>query len=243
MRLPVQLPPGVKRAGTAYLSSGRWYEANLMRWFEGSMRPVGGWDAIDSEPAESLGATSVQGVPRGLLIWRGNDGTVYLAIATTSHIYAYSEGFLQDITSVGTVVTPPPLNTNPYGDPTVYGSPDTYGGLPPEEPGVPGGPLVADDDSLWSLDTFGQFLVGVFAPADGKLRVWELEGTMEEAAPGGESVDGAPLDNRAVVVTPERFVFLLGAGGDARRIVWANQERIAGEHRRQRKAGRPSVTA
>lgn len=227
-RLPVQIPPGVKRAGTAYLSQGRWYEANLMRWFEGSMRPVGGWEAVDSDPAESLGATSVQGTPRGLLIWRANDGTVYLAIGTTSNIYVYSAGLLTDITAVGTTVVPPPDGTNVYGDPTVYGSPDTYGGTPPEEPAAPSGPLIADDESLWSLDTFGQFLVGVFAPADGKLRMWELTGTMEEVAPGGESVDGAPIDNRAVVVTPERFVFLLGAGGDARRIVWPDQERISG---------------
>jgi len=170
----------------------------------------------------------VQGTPRGLLIWRANDGTVYLAIATTSNIYIYTDGLLSDITAVGTLAIPAPINGIPYGDPTVYGSPDPYGGTEVGEAVPPGGPLIADDDSLWSLDTFGQFLVGVLAPADGKLRVWELEGTMEEAAPGGESIDGAPTDNRAVVVTPERFVFLLGAGGIARRIVWADQERIGG---------------
>lgn len=228
MRLPIQLPPGVKRAGTAYLSQGRWYEANLMRWFEGSMRPVGGWEPVNAVAESVETPISVEGIPRGLLIWRANDGTVYLAIATTSHIYAYSNGVLEDITAVGTTVTPAPENTNVYGDPTVYGSPDTYGGTPAEDTPAPSGPLIADDESLWSLDTFGQFLVGVFAPADGRLRVWELTGNMEEAAPGGESVDEAPIDNRAVVVTPERFVFLLGAGGDARRIVWPDQERISG---------------
>ena len=37
-------PPGMFRNGTRYQSAGRWYDGNLVRWHEGAMRPVGGWE-------------------------------------------------------------------------------------------------------------------------------------------------------------------------------------------------------
>ena len=40
---PLQIPPGVYKNGTEYQSKGRWNNSNLVRWFEGTMRPVVGW--------------------------------------------------------------------------------------------------------------------------------------------------------------------------------------------------------
>ena len=34
---------GVYRNGTDLQSMGRWRDANLVRWHDGVMRPVGGW--------------------------------------------------------------------------------------------------------------------------------------------------------------------------------------------------------
>jgi len=42
--IPLSIPPGVYRSGTELQSAGRWYDANLVRWTEGSMEPVGGWE-------------------------------------------------------------------------------------------------------------------------------------------------------------------------------------------------------
>ena len=42
--IPLQLPPGVYRNGTDFESSNRWRDANLVRWRDGSLRPVGGWN-------------------------------------------------------------------------------------------------------------------------------------------------------------------------------------------------------
>jgi hypothetical protein len=39
-------PPGIYRNGTAYANDGKWYDANLVRWFENTMRPVGGWTPL-----------------------------------------------------------------------------------------------------------------------------------------------------------------------------------------------------
>jgi hypothetical protein len=44
--VPLNLPPGVFRPGTRYDARGRWFDANLVRWYENAMRPVGGWDAV-----------------------------------------------------------------------------------------------------------------------------------------------------------------------------------------------------
>ena len=41
--IPLQIPPGVHANGTVFESSNRWREASLVRWHDGSMRPVGGW--------------------------------------------------------------------------------------------------------------------------------------------------------------------------------------------------------
>lgn len=48
----LDLPPGVARNGTAYQNEGRWYDASLVRWFEKTMRPVGGWQALQRAPGE-----------------------------------------------------------------------------------------------------------------------------------------------------------------------------------------------
>jgi hypothetical protein len=44
--IKLKLPPGVYRNGTEYQSMGRWYDADLVRWIEGAMQPVGGWQKI-----------------------------------------------------------------------------------------------------------------------------------------------------------------------------------------------------
>lgn len=37
------IKPGVYKNGTRYQAKGRWYDANLVRWYEGIMGPIGGW--------------------------------------------------------------------------------------------------------------------------------------------------------------------------------------------------------
>ena len=44
MLIPLDIPPGVYKNGTDFESSNRWLDSNLVRWQDGSLRPVGGWD-------------------------------------------------------------------------------------------------------------------------------------------------------------------------------------------------------
>lgn len=41
--ITLDIPAGVVNHGTDYDSEGRWRTANLVRWEQGSMRPIGGW--------------------------------------------------------------------------------------------------------------------------------------------------------------------------------------------------------
>lgn len=72
----------------------------------------------------------------------------------------------------------------------------------------------------WVFDSFGEDLVAV-AHSDGKIRYMD-------SSTGGSDFDeidaSAPTDNLGVVVTPERFIVALGAGGNPTKVQWADQE-------------------
>ena len=42
MLIKLEIPPGLYKNGTEYQAAGRWTDANLVRWFENTLRPIGG---------------------------------------------------------------------------------------------------------------------------------------------------------------------------------------------------------
>ena len=203
--IPIKIPPGVYRNGTEYQASGRWYNSNLVRWFEGTLRPIGGW--------RKKSTTQMTGVCRALLTWRDNAGDRWIAAGTQSKLYVmYESGVLKDITPTGITTgladaaTKTGYGYAPYGT-SAYGvqRPDT-GKLTPA--------------TTWSLDTWGEYLIGC-SDADGKIYEWTLGFTTPTLA---AVVTNAPTSCKAVMSTAERFVFALGAGGNSRRVQWCDQE-------------------
>ena len=95
--IPLELPAGVVRNGTKLQSRGRWYDANLIRWRDGRMRPVGGWTQTT--------ATAVTGKGRSMFAWKDNSGKSLLAIGTATKLYIYSgsTGTPYDATPTGFV--------------------------------------------------------------------------------------------------------------------------------------------
>lgn len=209
----LKLPPGIYRNGTEYQALNRWYDSNLVRWFEGTIRPVGGWRPWQGGlPSEDL---TVEGVARGAYSWRTNDGTRYGAIGTNTNLYAFrasSEMF--DITPSGfTPGAADETQSVAYGA-GIYGS--TAYGIPRQEAGDP---IPA---ATWALDNFGQYLVGV-SSTDGVLYVWDLdESGLAEAIVATSGT--VPVDNLSLIVTSERFLFALGANGNPRSVQWSDQE-------------------
>ena len=47
MLVELNLQPGVYRNGSVREARGRYYDANLIRWKNGKMKPVGGWEKND----------------------------------------------------------------------------------------------------------------------------------------------------------------------------------------------------
>ena len=201
--IPLQIPPGVFKNGTEYQSKGRWNNSNLVRWFEGTIRPVGGW--------RKRTQTQLSGMARGLLNWRDNSNNRRIAIGTHSKLYVLSESnILTDITPTSfTVGDANAVQKIGYGY-GAYGE-SAYGVARPDLGSV-------TPATTWSLDTWGEYLVGC-SSKDGKLVEWPVDVNVDAAA-----ITNAPTSNTGLVVTQERFVFALGAGGNPRKVQWCDQE-------------------
>jgi len=203
MLIPLNLQPGIYKNGTNYQGKGRWTDANLVRWYEGTLRPVGGW--------RQRASGQVEGACRAILTWRSNANARWIALGTHTKLYVMNEaGTLTDITPSG--FTPGVANATlnlAYG-----GGP--YGLFSYGTPRADTGTVVPA--TTWTLDTWGEFLLGC-SNADGKIYEWDLDTDNDAVA-----LTNAPVNNKAVLVTAERFVFALGAGGNARRVAWSDQE-------------------
>lgn len=213
--IPLRFAPGVYKNGTEYQSRGRWRDADCVRWIEGTMRPIGGWSPLQVITAGvPSAAAALTGIPRGAMAWRTRDNVEWLAVGTTQKLYAYSRGELFDTTPTALVAGRENAGATdgigsygygPYGF-GLYGS---------------GSSAVAElEPDTWALDTFGNFLVGTLT-SDGRLFSWESNSGVDATV-----VAGAPINNRAVVVTPERFVFCLGSGGNRKQVSWAARETL-----------------
>lgn len=209
MLVPLTLPPGVFRNGTMLQSAGRWYDSQLVRWYEGQLRPIGGWEPVRTSAGA---AVTVTGTPRAMLGWRGVDNTSWLAVGTHSNLFAYSAGALTDITPTGGITgdvdTVVVSGSGNYGSGVygagVYGAGDSSG--------------VLREASMWHLDTFGDGTLVALHTRDRRLLSWD-QNTANDAAP----ISGAPSNSRGLVVTEERFLFALGADNNVRRVRWADQ--------------------
>ena len=201
--VPLAIPPGVYRNGTDYQTTGRWRDASLIRWIEGTMQPIGGW-------ANRVTVSSNRKV-RGSIAWRENGGSRWMAAGT------YEKLFVISASNTATDITPTGFTTGNesaalnlgygggfYGDYT-YGTPRqdvvTY-----------------TEATTWSLDNWGEYLVAC-SSKDGKIYEWQLNVASDAAL-----ISAAPTGNFGIVVTEERFLFALGAGGNARKVQWSDRE-------------------
>jgi hypothetical protein len=200
--LPLEIPPGVYSVGTDLDSSGRWLDANLVRWRDGSLRPVGGWQSYTDNTLSST--------PRSAHAWRTNAADRYVAFGAHDALYVMAaSGTISDITPAG--LTAGELDAALL---TGYGA-GLYG------VGLYGAPRIAttySEASTWALDNWGEYLVGC-SSADGVLYEWQLNTGTAAAA-----ISGAPTDCSGLAVTEERFLFALGAGGNPRKVQWSDRE-------------------
>jgi hypothetical protein len=214
MLVSLKIPPGVYRQGTEYQSQGRYFDADLVRWFEGTLRPVGGWRLYKTDTNLNV---SVMGKARGMHVWRNNGSARFGAIGTHTNLYAFGSDVTgtKDITPANLGTGFPDNNVNTGFGGGAYGV-NTYG-----TPRI--SQNVTQFATTWSMDNFGEQLVAVHSD-DGRLVYWDLMAAT--AVPVIATAGTTPLNNKGVLVTDERFVFLLQAGGNRRRIAWSDQENL-----------------
>lgn len=148
----LQIPPGMVRPGTVYDARGRWYDGNLVRWHEGALQAVGGWAVLSNATS-----AAISGPVRGMLAWRRNAGTGYVAFGTHEAIFVYSAGTLTDVTD-GSFTT---------------GAVDASGSF-----------YARTEANSWQFDTFGEDLVAV-AYSDGRILYWDSSAGGDVAALAG----------------------------------------------------------
>ena len=205
MYIPIKLPPGIYRNGTEYQAAGRWYDANLVRWYENTLRPMGGW--------RKRATGQMSGSCRGFITWRDNSANRWIAAGTHTKLYAMNEaGTLKEITPTGlTAGIDNAISKTGYGYST-YGT-LAYGTARPDTG-------LITPATTWSMDTWGEYLVAC-SNADGKLYEWQLGFTTPTIA---AVITNAPTSNKALIVTAERILMALGAGGNPRKVQWCDQE-------------------
>ena len=212
-RIPIFPRPGIYRGATPSVSAGRWFDMNGMRWRSGQLIPTGGSAALPGVLMDTPG--------RDMLTWHDNAGKRWGAFGTDAKLYVLDLelNVLHDITPAGVGPLEPPGALVGYGL-ADYGEADYGTARDPADIGVVDiSPILGD---MWSLDLFGQDLM-VVPTQDQHLFRWSPTTPTTPAA----IVTGAPASNSGVVVTDERHVVLLGAGGNARNIAWCDQENPA----------------
>lgn len=203
MLITLDFPPGLYANGTTQQAAGRWHDANLVRFHAGTVRPWGGWIAHSDE--------TVSGAARAMLTWTDNASASWIAIGAHDGLFAMNRvGALFDITPSGL--------TAGLAEATIGGGfgQGGFGGGGYGESG--GDPELVQPATVWSLDTFGENLVGCNG-ADGRLYKWLCD-TGEAAA----QIAGSPENCRALVVTETGHLMALGAQGDGRLVQWCDAQ-------------------
>lgn len=159
--VPINMPPGLVRGATPYDTPGRWYDANLIRWRQGVMEPIGGW--------VQQTATNLPLADRIRRIWRWRDNSNFLRtlVFTNAEVRAYSSssGYVDvspaDLADMGSAATSPVgYGVGAYGA-EAYGTARSAGSellsvLPP----------------AWSMDNWGEDVIAV-SSSDGRLAYYD----------------------------------------------------------------------
>lgn len=212
---PLDFPDGMSANGTIYQNAGLWYDGDRVRWHNGLLTPIGGWDrfiAAEDELDQVL-PDPVNQRARNIKAWRSNDGTSLYVVGHNQGLKAFTRASstVYDITPDDFVDQPPGAIVNDgYGDwfygTSFYGTPRPY-----------------NEQSInifnWCFRTWGQNLLAGQRGAPSKLYEWDSTLTNKAVA-----IADAPVDFDCFHVTEQRIVVTAGSALEPRLIQWSTSE-------------------
>ena len=167
--LPLDIPAGFYKNGTDFEGSNRWQEGSLVRWLDGSLRPINGWRVrVDNVTTDTV---------RGMHAWQDLSENAWIVVGAQDELVAITGGGDKyDIkpddliagnedATVGIGYGNGPFGTGTYGQPR----PVSTSSVP-----VPA--------TSWDIDNFGEIMVAC-SVSDGRLLEWDLS-----YVPGSELV-------------------------------------------------------
>lgn len=200
----IRIPAGIVRGESRAMVSGRWYDGSLIRWHEGNLRPVGGWERISPSPLGS--------VPRAGYTWTDNDFHRHTAVLCDGKVWRMRDGNWVDI-------TPPDFQDAASTGARGFGSGD-FGqknfGRDGEARG--GSSLTVDPPVAFCLDNWGEELLFGHT-ADGRIWVWKPS----DAAAAPIVAPNAPKLVQAFLSTEEHHLMTFGGDGVPNRVAWSDQ--------------------
>ena len=181
---PITPPAGIVKNGTDYANKGRWVDGDLVRFENGYLKPIGGW--------EKLKSTALDGAIIGLYSYKDNTGENILAVGTREKVYVLYKNAWNDITPSG-FINDASADTLGFGA-YHYGEED-YGDARSQS-----GLFL--QTGYFSFGNWGEDLVFTFSK-DGKIYKWQPNsgGTADTIA---TPVTNAPVGNLSTLVTNER---------------------------------------
>ena len=158
--VPLDIPAGFYKNGTDFEGSNRWQEGSLVRWLDGSLRPINGWrvrvDNITTDPV------------RGIHAWQDLAENAWIVVGAQDELVAITGGGDKyDIkpddlvagnanASVGIGYGNGPFGTGTFGQPRPVSTSSV--------------PIPA---TSWDIDNFGEIMVAC-SVSDGRLLEWDL---------------------------------------------------------------------
>ena len=104
---PIDLRPGVYKNGTAYSGKSRWADSNLVRWKDGAIRVIGGWQRRENTSGVNIAALYADPTTeaaRNVITWKDNTSVRHIVIGTNSNLYHVSvAGVVTNVTPAGFV--------------------------------------------------------------------------------------------------------------------------------------------
>ncbi len=213
----LKLPPGFYKNGTAYQGAGRWIDGDLMRWHNGVLQPITGWQPrYDYGAADDLppifADPAVEAVRSGIVLTDKVNG-INTFLGTNAKIYMLSN------TNVVSVVTPAGFTAEPkdalqaagYGmfrySFGKYGTP-----RPTVSQAVP-------NAFSWGFAEWGFWPIACARQVGSKPLYIKRDTDSVFVA-----IATSPVAANDVLVTDERFVMTFGKDADFRLVEWSDRE-------------------